>query len=300
MLRRLANQLVRGQGKYLSHEDLIGAFTERSKRLVTHEPLLQFMQTVKTPDEKLERLLTVEENIIGAENKRTLSTFMMPIITSNSFEDQLMGRRGAGAALEARHRASAPRVALGLSGCAEEPDRRRARSGGAAHRRARAVPGLAGGEIRQSGRACANAVKTLRRADLHARGVGLAGRRMLLASLAKPGFLSAYLAAYPAQPGQERPAPADQEKALGELVGQLGQVGITPEEGLRPGGIVSVQCASPQFLPARASTTSGTRKETAGSVAFSITSFANLQTLSASPSASITTPSCTCKRSFAL
>src|ERR1700687_1424658 len=89
MLRRLGNQLVRGPARYLSPVDLIGAFTERSKRLVTQEPLQQFMQTGKTSDEKLERLLVVEENIVGTENKRTLSTFMMPIITSNNFEDQI-------------------------------------------------------------------------------------------------------------------------------------------------------------------------------------------------------------------
>ena len=65
------------------------AFQERSKRLVTHEPLLQFMQTAKTSDARLERLLVVEENIVGAENKRTLSTFMIPIISSNNFETEL-------------------------------------------------------------------------------------------------------------------------------------------------------------------------------------------------------------------
>jgi hypothetical protein len=89
MLRRLGNQLVRGQGKYLSHEDLIAAFTERSRRLVTLDPLQQFLQGAKTSDEKLERLLVVEENIVGAENKRMLSTFMLPIITANSFDDQI-------------------------------------------------------------------------------------------------------------------------------------------------------------------------------------------------------------------
>ncbi len=47
MLRRLGNQLVRGQGKYLSNQDLIGAITERSRRLDTQEPLQQFMQAVQ-------------------------------------------------------------------------------------------------------------------------------------------------------------------------------------------------------------------------------------------------------------
>ena len=90
-LRKLANHLVRGQGKYLGHEELISAFTERSKRLVTHEPLGQFLAEIKTADDKIERLLLVEENIIGAENKRSLMTFIMPIATHNTFDDQVCG-----------------------------------------------------------------------------------------------------------------------------------------------------------------------------------------------------------------
>ena len=38
-LRSIANRIVMGVGKYLSHEDLIAAFTLRSKRLVTQEVL---------------------------------------------------------------------------------------------------------------------------------------------------------------------------------------------------------------------------------------------------------------------
>ena len=56
---------------------------------MTDEPLLQFMQHAKTSDERLERLLVVEEDIVGAENKRTLASFITPIIASNGFENQL-------------------------------------------------------------------------------------------------------------------------------------------------------------------------------------------------------------------
>ena len=47
VLRRVANKLVLGQGKYLSHEDLIAAFTMRSKRLVTYEGLARFLEGVR-------------------------------------------------------------------------------------------------------------------------------------------------------------------------------------------------------------------------------------------------------------
>ena len=85
-LRQIANRVVLGIGKYLSHEDLIAAFTLRSKRLIIHETLGEHMAGANAPDEKLERLLFVEENIIGAENKRLLATFVLPILTSSSFD----------------------------------------------------------------------------------------------------------------------------------------------------------------------------------------------------------------------
>lgn len=85
-LRRIANKLVLGQGKYLSHEELIGAFTLRSKRLVTNEMVGEHLQEAGGVNEKIERLLLIEENIIGAENKRQLTTFFAPIITSPGFE----------------------------------------------------------------------------------------------------------------------------------------------------------------------------------------------------------------------
>ncbi len=99
-LRQIANRVVLGIGKYLSHEDLIGAFTLRSKRLVTHETLGEYLSGAATPDEKLERLLFVEENIIGIENKRQLASFVLPILTASSFESHFTVAKtpGAGAA----------------------------------------------------------------------------------------------------------------------------------------------------------------------------------------------------------
>jgi hypothetical protein len=85
-LRRLANRVVMGVGKYLSHEDLIEAFTLRSKRLVTQESLSLYLADC-LPDEKIERLLFVEENIIGIENKRQLANFVLPVMSSAAFDN---------------------------------------------------------------------------------------------------------------------------------------------------------------------------------------------------------------------
>ena len=43
--------------------------------------------TGRQPDEKVERLLFVEENVIGAENKRQLAGFVLPVVNSAPFEN---------------------------------------------------------------------------------------------------------------------------------------------------------------------------------------------------------------------
>jgi hypothetical protein len=85
-LRQIANAVVAGASKYLSHEDAVAALKLRSTRLLTHETLSEYLAAAALPDEKLERLISLEENVIGVENKRHLATFVMPIITALSFE----------------------------------------------------------------------------------------------------------------------------------------------------------------------------------------------------------------------
>jgi len=133
-----------GAGKYLSNEALIGAFTDRSKRLVTHEPLQQFMSEAAGPDEKIEKLMIVEENIIGVENKRTLSTFILPIITLEQFRGSDLRRGATDGTTKAHGRAAEAHSALRLPGYAENPDRDGARFRRAAHRGARKILGFAG------------------------------------------------------------------------------------------------------------------------------------------------------------
>jgi hypothetical protein len=229
MLRRLGNQLVRGQGKYLSNEDLIGAFTERSRRLVTQEPLTQFMQVGKTSDEKLERLLLVEENIVGAENKRTLSTFMMPIITSNTFEEQLcitapvQQRLHRVAELQQRvlrcgfQDLQKNQIAVALDAVAMRIEARgrllasiEARITNPVERAQTLLKLCMGGMFTQG--------------DLM-----MKAKRLMMASLAKPGFLTAYVA----QLERERHVKIGRDQALAEFSAQLESVGITPEDTKR-------------------------------------------------------------------
>jgi len=223
-LRRIADRLVRGIGKYLSHEDLVAAVTLRSKRLVTHETLGEHIADAASPEEKLSRLMFVEENIVGAENKRKLATFIVPLITAPFFESHfqnqkvpVLSRLKALAALQLRVRRSGLQedqrreieCLLDKLGCEVEARSKVletliANAAGPVER-ARALLTLCTGEVLTEGRLAAKA------------------RELVLAQLAKPGFLTGYTAQ----------ARCDAQAAVGELMDLLGKAGISAETGLK-------------------------------------------------------------------
>src|SRR5258706_6666059 len=229
MLRRLGNKLVRGQGKYLSHEDLMTSFQERSKRLVTHEPLLQFMQSAKTSDERLERLLTVEENIVGAENKRTLSTFMIPIIGSNGFENELY----PGSPTRQRLRRLAELQERVLRSGFQEVQKNQVAAAldkGALRidERSRFLPSIEARLANPNERM--DMIFKLCTAGAFTQGALMTkARHVLMACLAKPGFLLSYIA----QLEQERSGGVNQDEALTELANQLETIGIAQADAMR-------------------------------------------------------------------
>ena len=228
-LRQIANRVVLGIGKYLSHEDLIGAFTLRSKRLVTHETLGEHMATAATPDEKVERLLFVEENIIGVENKRLLATFVLPVITSAGFETHfsntkipVLTRMQRLAQLQARVRRSGFQEnqrqemsdLLDKRACELEA-------------RTKIFEGL-------EAKPCSHVEKATTILRLCTGGMLTEGklsaraRELVLGYLGRPGFLTGYIAQV-SPPGAKR----DADAAMVELMQTLGKAGITAETGLR-------------------------------------------------------------------
>ncbi|HWD49569.1 MAG TPA: hypothetical protein VG309_06555 [Rhizomicrobium sp.] len=228
-LRAIANKLVLGQGKYLSHEDLIAAFTLRSRRLVTHEAIGEHLQESATVDAKIERLLLVEENIIGAENKRQLSSFILPIITSSPFEQHfifaktpVLGRLQKLAELQARVRRSGFQD-LQRSEICDALDKVAAE----AETRAKFLDGIEGKPIGH----VEKATGILR---LFVGGVFTEGRlsekarALILSHLGQPGFMTSYVAAH--AKGPERPNP---DAVMAELIGTLEKAGITAETGLK-------------------------------------------------------------------
>jgi hypothetical protein len=223
-LRRLANRVVLGVGKFLSHENLIAAFTLRSKRLVTQETLSGYIHDC-APDEKMERLLFVEENIIGIENKRQLAGFVMPVLNSASFESFFLDARIP--VLHRLQRLTQLQTRVRRSSLVdvqqEEIAGRMDRLAFEAAARAKLFENL---DARSPGPV--EKVSTLLK--LAAGGIFTEGtlsekaRETILDCLGKPGFLTGYFA------GQQD---TDNDAAMAELIADLGKVGITAETGLK-------------------------------------------------------------------
>ncbi len=222
MLRRIANKLVLGQGKYLSHEDLIAAFTLRSKRLVTYEVLARFLEPIAAPDEKIEKLLTIEESIIGAENKRQLADVMLPLITAAGFTNHF--QNPSTPVLTRLQRLAELQTRTMRSGLQEDRRREIAK---AIDKVASEIEGRARILEAVATKNTSHVDKVVTMLKLCISGVltegQLAGkaRGMIVAHLAKPGFLSDYVL-YVAQ-GDEAPEP---DAARAELLETLQKAGI--------------------------------------------------------------------------
>lgn len=227
-LRSMANRIVMGVGKYLSHEDLIAAFTLRSKRLVANEAMGQHIAEAPI-EEKIERILFVEDNIIGAENKRQLSTYIMPVLNSAAFENYfqnpklpLVQRLQRLAQLQARVRRSGfidvtrEEIAVKMDALAVQMEARgrlfesiEARSTNPVEK-AQTLLKLATGGLLTEGQLSNRA------------------RELILGYMSKPGFLTGYMASQ----SKDGAAP-DSEKLMAELMETLGKAGITAETGLK-------------------------------------------------------------------
>ncbi|MGH6869904.1 MAG: hypothetical protein ACREHE_00220 [Rhizomicrobium sp.] len=226
-LRRIANKLVLGQGKYLSHEDLIAAFTLRSKRLVTHESVSAHLAEVNGPDEKLERLFLIEENIIGAENKRQLAAYAMPLIASSAFEAHFLFAKTP---VAERLRALVALQARALrSGFQDIP---KAEIVGALDRAACDVESRAKLLDSVEARATSNVDKAIAILRLSLAGLFTEGqlatraRNLLLRHIGQPGFLTGYIAI------QQR-SNQSAEAATSELIVNLEKAGINQDTGLK-------------------------------------------------------------------
>lgn len=88
--RRLAKRMVYCQGPMASIGDIISAFEKRSTRLTMPEMAEEYMAEAMTPDDRIDMLLDLEENIIGDSNKARLVDYIVPILTGPKMEPHFM------------------------------------------------------------------------------------------------------------------------------------------------------------------------------------------------------------------
>ena len=227
-LRSIANRIVLGIGKYLSHEDLIAAFTLRSKRLVVQEAVGQFIAEA-APEEKIDRILFVEDNIIGAENKRQLSNYILPVLNSAAFENifqnakvPLVQRLQRLAQLQARVRRSGF-----IDVTREEISNRIDLMAVQMEARGRLLEAIQARPISAVDKA--QTLLKLMVGGMLTEGVlSNKARNLILGHLSQPGFLTGYMAIR-AKDGEV----PDSEKLMAELMETLGKAGITAETGLK-------------------------------------------------------------------
>jgi len=234
MLRQLAGTLVGAPSKHFSHEDLIEALSERSRRFVSHEPLLQFLHDARSSDEKVARLIAVEEDIVGPENKRELATFVLPLIGLRAFEEHL----GA-SALQKLKRVAELQARVLRSGFQEVQKNQLATAlDGVAktiEERARVFASIETRFADPVDRAIA-LLKVASAGALAAGTVQTKARKLMMATLASRGFLSSYVS----RKQQETNDPRASDAALQELTTELRAFGITHEEALRALGVQNV------------------------------------------------------------
>jgi hypothetical protein len=195
---------------------------------MTHEAIGEHLAEAKEPDEKLERMLLIEENIIGVENKRQLATFIMPVLTSNSFEQQFLP--GKTPALARMQRLTELQTRVRRTGFQLKERQEIAdfldKLACEVEARCKIFESI---ESRSTSHVD-SAILLLR---LFTGGMLTEGRLasrardMILGHLGKPGFLTGYVshATHGAQP--------DADGAMKELMDTLSRAGITAETGLK-------------------------------------------------------------------
>ena len=227
-LRQIANQVVMGVGKYLSHEDLVQAFVLRSQRLITNECLAPYLNG-ETPEVKLDRILFVEENIIGAENKRRLYDFITPVISGGAFEEFFQSSKAP--VLQRLAKLESLRTRATRSGFL---DTQKAEIADTLDRVAAAVEAknrLFESIDRRNSTPSDKAMTLLRLLaanTLTEPRLTTKAREMVIGYVGKPGFLAGY-AAQTSQSG----TPPDRDAMVADLMKVLEQAGITPQTGLK-------------------------------------------------------------------
>ena len=98
LARDLAARLVIVADSILPADALIKAFTARSARLLQADTIEDYLRHARDPNEEIERLLALEENLVGETNKAKLASYVRGVIGNSRAESHFI--RGDGKPLE--------------------------------------------------------------------------------------------------------------------------------------------------------------------------------------------------------
>ncbi|MAK63334.1 MAG: hypothetical protein CMF75_01110 [Maricaulis sp.] len=98
LARDLAARLVIVADSLLPADALIKAFTSRSARLLQTDTVDEYLRHARDPNEEIERLLALEENLVGETNKAKLASYIRGILGNSRAESHYI--RGEGQPLE--------------------------------------------------------------------------------------------------------------------------------------------------------------------------------------------------------
>lgn len=80
--RSLAQRLIAASGDHLNPQALVEAFTVRSARLLSPESIEEALKNVPTPADEIARLLSMEDNLVGEQNKVKLAAYVRAKLSS--------------------------------------------------------------------------------------------------------------------------------------------------------------------------------------------------------------------------
>ena len=81
LARALAQRLIAASGEHLNPAALVEAFTVRSARLLSPESIEEALKDAGSPGEEIARLLSMEDNLVGEQNKVKLASYVRAKLT---------------------------------------------------------------------------------------------------------------------------------------------------------------------------------------------------------------------------
>jgi hypothetical protein len=97
-IKELHQALMEENAQLIGGEDSWVELCKRSGKLLTTDEMTGFLGAANGPVERVERLLTLEQNILGTANKRKLADYLLPFITTPNHEPAYL--QGPGTPIE--------------------------------------------------------------------------------------------------------------------------------------------------------------------------------------------------------